>query len=104
MALPHEPPRDREIVGRAFALALLMTRYEGDGWPPAPGEVRRFYLHTAVVELHYGVRLPGTHRSGATELTYLTYEGRWGRWEGDIDAAGTLVHVAYQARGAAAEP
>src|SRR5438445_8127806 len=104
MALPHEPARDREIVSRAFELALLMTRYEGDGWPPAPGKVRRFHLHTAVVELHYRIRQPSGQQSGTREDTYLTYAGRWGSWLGDIDAAGNLVHIAYQARGAAAEP
>jgi len=95
---------DRVIVTRAFELALLMARHEGTGWPALSGELRRFHLHTAAVELHYRIRLPDGHRSGVTEHTYLTYEGPWGRWEVDIDGAGNLVHIAYQARGAAADP
>ena len=104
MAFPDELRPDREIVSRAFELALLMARHEGAGRPPAPGEVRRFHLHTAVVELHYRIPPPPGHRPGVGEDTYLTYDGPWGCWLGDVDAAGNLVHVAYQARGAAAEP
>jgi hypothetical protein len=101
MALPSKPRGDyergsRAIVSRAFELALLMAQHEGDGWPRSPGEVRHFQLHSATVELHF--------RDGAREHTYLTYDGPWGSWLGDVDAAGNLVHIAYQARGAAAEP
>jgi hypothetical protein len=91
MTPERHPDLDPEIVRRAFELVLLLARRERGGWPPRPGdEVRRFQIHTAIVELHGAVGPDHTGRDQPPTLVYKA-PGARGSWFSPFSEDGEIT-------------